>query len=205
MQQGQLYIIAAPSGAGKTSLIRAFLQAETGIALSISHTTRPKRPGEVDGVDYHFVTPDVFQAQVAAGDFLEHAQVFGNFYGTSQSAVTQQLATGQDVILEIDWQGAQQVRRLMPQCIGIFIVPPTRAALLTRLQQRNQDSAAVIEGRMQAARDEMTHYPEFDYLIVNEVFATALADLQAIVRGQRLTLMRQQGVLQALLNDLLAE
>lgn len=205
MQQGQLYIIAAPSGAGKTSLIRAFLQAETGIALSISHTTRPKRPGEVDGVDYHFVTPDVFQAQVAAGDFLEHAQVFGNFYGTSQSAVTQQLATGQDVILEIDWQGAQQVRRLMPQCIGIFIVPPTRAALLTRLQQRNQDSSAVIEGRMQAARDEMTHYPEFDYLIVNEVFATALADLQAIVRGQRLTLMRQQGVLQALLNDLLAE
>lgn len=205
MQQGQLYIIAAPSGAGKTSLIRAFLQAETGIALSISHTTRPKRPGEVDGVDYHFVTPDVFQAQVAAGDFLEHAQVFGNFYGTSQSAVTQQLATGQDVILEIDWQGAQQVRRLMPQCIGIFIVPPTRAALLTRLQQRNQDSAAVIEGRMQAARDEMMHYPEFDYLIVNEVFATALADLQAIVRGQRLTLMRQQGVLQALLNDLLAE
>lgn len=193
---GQLYIIAAPSGAGKTSLVRALLQKTTGITLSISHTTRSPRPGEVNGVDYHFVDKAAFQTLIQSGDFLEHAQVFGNHYGTAKSAVMQQLASGLDVLLEIDWQGARQVRRLLPNTLSIFILPPSREALLSRLQHRQQDSAEVIAQRMAAADQEMIHYAEFDFIVMNDEFEQALADLQAIIRSQRLRYTVQQASLQ---------
>jgi guanylate kinase len=202
--QGTLYIISAPSGAGKSSLLRALLDT-TGdeLALSISHTTRAPRPGEINGQDYHFIDTATFRDMIAGDDFLEHAEVFDNFYGTSKGGVQAQLAAGQDVILEIDWQGARQVRKLMPECIGIFILPPSREALRERLQNRGQDDAMVIERRMRDAISEMSHYDEYDYLIINDDFQVAQDELTAIVLSRRLRLpvqvRRQAGLLAGLL------
>ncbi len=185
MATGTLYIVAAPSGAGKTSLVRSLVETTPGVVASISHTTRPPRPGEQEGVHYHFVPLAVFEAMIAEGAFLEHAQVFGNRYGTSRTAVLSQLQAGLDLILEIDWQGARQVRARMPGCPGIFVLPPSRDALRQRLAGRGQDSAEVIERRMAAALDELSHYTEFDYLVINDEFATALTELRAILIAQR--------------------
>lgn len=185
MTTGNLYIISAPSGAGKTSLVKALLASTPDVAVSISHTTRAPRPGEQAGKDYYFVTQAQFTALQAQGAFLEYAQVFDHFYGTSRAAVQQQLEAGQDVILEIDWQGAQQVRTLLPQQVSIFILPPSQTALRQRLAQRGQDSAEVIERRMAAAVNEMRHYADFDYLIINDDFAQALQELRSILLAQR--------------------
>lgn len=182
---GHLFIVAAPSGAGKSTLVNALLEREPGIVLSISHTTRPPRPGDVDGVQYHFVDRAVFDRMVAAGDFLEHADVFGNGYGTSRGAVEPSLAAGCDVLLEIDWQGAAQVRRAMPGCVSIFILPPSRAELERRLRARGTDSAATIEKRLAASRAEIAHAHEFDCIVVNDRFDEALAQLQSIVHAAR--------------------
>ena len=201
---GNLYTISAPSGAGKTSLVNALLPTLPGVRVSVSHTTRKQRPGEVDGVNYHFVAPAEFERMLEQGDFLESAEVFGNHYGTSQRWVKETLAAGTDVILEIDWQGAQQVRRLLPETISIFILPPSRAALEQRLNQRGQDPAEVIARRMAQAIGEMEHYAEANYLIVNDQFDTALAELRAILVGARLGLNRQQLRLQPLLRELLS-
>lgn len=200
---GTLYVISAPSGAGKTSLVRELVAADAGIRVSVSHTTRPMRPGEENGRDYHFVDEATFRAMVQEGAFLEHAQVFDNFYGTSQSTIEDQLRAGVDIILEIDWQGAQQVRRAM-ECVGIFILPPSRRALEERLQGRGQDSAEVIARRMRDAESEMSHFGEFDYLVINDEFATALEDLRAIVRARRLRLYAQRERHRGTLADLLA-
>jgi guanylate kinase len=202
--QGTLYIISAPSGAGKSSLLRALLgTAGDELALSISHTTRVPRPGEINGQDYHFIDTATFRNMIAGDDFLEYAEVFDNFYGTSRGGVQAQLAAGQDVILEIDWQGARQVRKLMPECIGIFILPPSREALRERLQNRGQDDATVIERRMRDAISEMSHYDEYDYLIINDDFRVAQDELAAIVLSRRLRLpvqaRRQAGLLAGLL------
>lgn len=202
--EGTLYVISAPSGAGKTSLVRELVATDDRIRVSVSHTTRPMRPGEVHGRDYHFVDVETFGAMVREGAFLEHAQVFDNFYGTSQSTIQEQLEGGVDVILEIDWQGAQQVRRVMPGCASIFILPPSRSALEERLQGRGQDSAEVIARRMRDAESEMDHYAEFDYLVINDDFGTALEDLRAIVRSRRLRLSAQQRRHHGTLADLLA-
>lgn len=201
---GNLFTISAPSGAGKTSLVNALLPALDGVQVSVSHTTRAKRPGEIEGVNYHFVALGEFLHMLEQGDFLESAEVFGNRYGTSQRWVKETLAAGTDVILEIDWQGAEQVRRLMPEMVSIFILPPSRAALEQRLMQRGQDSADVIAKRMAAAIDEMSHYAEADFLIVNDDFATALTELRAVFLGQRLRLARQQTRHAALLIELLS-
>ena len=204
MPSGTLYIVAAPSGAGKTSLVKRLLETTPGVAISISHTTRPPRPGERDGEHYYFVPMDTFEALIAGGTFLEHAQVFGNRYGTSRAAALAQLETGQDVILEIDWQGARQVKALLPDSPTIFILPPSRDALRRRLAKRGQDSAEVIERRMAAALDELSHYTEFDYLVINDDFAIALGDLRAILIAQRqrrgVQLERRRELLQALLS-----
>ncbi|MGB5440160.1 MAG: guanylate kinase [Gammaproteobacteria bacterium] len=205
MAAGTLYIISAPSGAGKSSLLRKLLEnSGDDMVLSISHTTRKPRPGEVDGKDYHFVDKQSFEAMVERGEFLEDAQVFDNFYGTAQKSVELQLAKGQDVILEIDWQGARQVRHLIADAVGIFILPPSRAALEQRLKQRGQDEDAVIERRMRDAVSEMSHYSEFDYLVINDVFQQACDDLAAVIRGCRLRIAAQEQRHAALLTSLLA-
>ena len=205
MTNGTLYIISAPSGAGKSSLLRSVLENSGGdVVLSVSHTTRTPRPGEIDGKDYHFVDSEVFQAMVGQGEFLEDAQVFDNFYGTSQKAVEEQLSAGLDVILEIDWQGARQVRRLVPGAIGIFILPPSREALEARLKGRGQDDNTVIERRMRDAASEMSHYSEYDYLVINDVFQDACDELAAIIKGNRLRIEGQQQRHAALLSALLA-
>ena len=191
-EQGTLYVISAPSGAGKTSLVGEMLRKDAGLGVSISHTTRPMREGEQDGVNYHFVSRDEFEAMIARGDFLEHADVFGNYYGTSQVWVRETLTTGQDVILEIDWQGAEQVRRLIPECVGIFIVPPSAAVLRERLVGRGTDAPEVIERRLTEAAEECRHAVEFDYLVVNDDFDQALAELLSIVRSQRLRMDAQK-------------
>ena len=201
---GTLYIVSAPSGAGKTSLVKALLDAQPRVRVSVSHTTRPMRPGEVDGVNYHFVEREEFIATLGRDEFLEHAEVFGNLYGTSQRWVEQTLAEGYDLILEIDWQGAQQVRRLMPQAKSIFILPPTQEALRQRLTNRGQDSDEVIDTRMREAVSEMTHYVEYDYLVINDDFAHALVDLQAIFRANQLLAAPQQQRFSRLLEELLA-
>lgn len=182
---GTLFIIAAASGTGKTSLVKALVADADRLGVSVSHTTRPARPGEIDGVNYHFTSREQFLAEVAAGQFLEHAEVFGNLYGTSRTWVEQQLAKDHDVILEIDWQGAQIVRALMPQALSIFILPPSLKALAERLNGRGTDSNEVIAHRLSEAIADITHYSEFDYLVINDDFPTALADLQAIVRAAR--------------------
>jgi guanylate kinase len=201
--QGTLYIFAAPSGAGKTSLVKALVETTANIEVSVSHTTRAPRPGEVDGVNYHFTDVAAFQAMVAQGAFLEHAQVFDNYYGTARANIEQRLAAGVDVILEIDWQGARQVREQFPDSVGIFILPPSRQALEERLRGRGQDEDEVIARRMRDAESEMSHYGEFDYLVINDDFATSLAELAAIVTAQRLRTRaqasRHQQKLQALL------
>ena len=201
---GTLYIVSAPSGAGKTSLVKALLDAQPQVRVSVSHTTRPMRPGEVDGVNYHFVSREEFLERLEHDEFLEHAEVFGNLYGTSQRWLEQTLSEGFDLILEIDWQGAQQVRRLMPQAKSIFILPPTQEALRQRLTNRGQDSDDVIEKRMREAVSEMTHYVEYDYLVINDDFAHALIDLQAIFRANPLLQTAQQQRFEALLGQLLA-
>lgn len=197
---GNLFIVTAPSGAGKTSLVRALLAADSQVRLSVSYTTRAMRPGEVGGVDYHFVTEAAFLKMLEEGDFLESAEVHGARYGTSQSAVEAQLREGHDVVLEIDWQGAAQVRSLYPNAIGIFILPPSFEALEQRLNKRGQDSQAVIARRLAGARAEIAHVSEFDYVIINDHFETAIHDLLAIVRSQRLRgekqLSRHQELLQ---------
>lgn len=201
--KGDLFIITAPSGAGKTSLVRALLDGDDQIKLSVSHTTRQPRPGEEDGVHYHFVAEPKFVELLGHGDFLESAQVHGAYYGTSQSTVNAVLARGLDLILEIDWQGAQQVRKQYPEAISIFILPPSMETLEQRLKNRAQDSAEVIARRLAAARDEMRHVAEFDYVTINDRFEHALEDLRAIVRSQRLRrekqMVRHQEVVQKLL------
>ena len=201
---GTLYIVSAPSGAGKTSLVKALLDAQPQVRVSVSHTTRPMRSGEVDGVNYHFVSREEFLERHKQNEFLEHAEVFGNLYGTSQRWVEQTLHEGYDLMLEIDWQGAQQVRRLMPQAKSIFILPPTQEALRQRLTNRGQDSDEVIDKRMREAVSEMTHYVEYDYLVINDDFAHALIDLQAIFRANQLLQTAQQQRFRGLLQELLA-
>jgi len=189
---GTLYIISAPSGAGKTSLVKALLAKDNQIRVSVSDTTRLARKGETDGVDYNFVTMDTFNLQIEQGAYLEHAEVFTNKYGTSKYWVEDQLAQGTDVILEIDWQGAQQVRKIMADAVSIFILPPSQAELRTRLQGRGTDDKTVVDHRMANAVGEIEHYPEFDYLVINDDFNVALDELSAIFKAQRLTLSTQQ-------------
>ena len=200
---GTLYIVSAPSGAGKTSLVTALTKDDQQIRVSVSHTTRAMRPGEEHGVNYHFVVHEEFKALIQQGDFLEHAEVFGNFYGTSRSALQQTLDQGYDLILEIDWQGAQQVRKLMPQALSVFILPPSQEALRQRLDGRGQDSEEIIAGRMKEAVSEMVHYDEYDYLIINDDFDAALADLKAVFRSNRLLLKKQQQRHAALLKQMI--
>lgn len=185
MHKGTLLIVAAPSGAGKTSLVRALVKSLPGIAVSVSHTTRLKRPQELEGIHYHFVDQAAFMAMVEADHFLEHAQVFDHHYGTARATVEDQLAQGMDVVLVIDWQGAAQVKQRMPDAVSIFILPPSRQALEQRLRARAQDSQETIARRMCAAVAEMRHYAEFDYLVVNDVFDEALNALKAIVLASR--------------------
>jgi guanylate kinase len=189
---GCLFVIAAPSGGGKTSLVNALLAREPGIRLSVSYTTRKPRPGEHEGVHYHFVDEDRFAFLKDAGEFLEHAHVHGNWYATSATWLSAQVSNGQDVLLEIDWQGAQQVRRSFPDSVHIFILPPSLAVLRHRLETRGQDDASVIARRLEGAVDEMRHWEEFDYVIINQDFATAVDDLTAIVRAARLKVARQR-------------
>ena len=200
---GCLFVLAAPSGGGKTSLVRALLEREPGMRLSISYTTRPPRPGEKDGVDYHFIDEAKFNALQSAGEFLEHAYVHGNWYATSATWLRHEIEAGHDVLLEIDWQGAQQVRRLIPEAVHIFILPPSLASLKERLEKRGQDTSEVIERRIEAAREEMRHCGEFDYVIMNQDFARAVDDLSVIVRAARLAAIRQQVRHAALIAQLL--
>lgn len=199
---GNLFVVAAPSGAGKTSLTRALLEREPGIRLSVSYTTRPPRPGERDGVDYHFVAPERFSELKAAGEFLEHAQVHGNWYATGANWLREEVAKGQDVLLEIDWQGALQVRKLVTDSVHIFVLPPSLASLEERLVRRGQDDQGTIARRVKAAREEMRHCLEFDYVIINQEFASAVDDLAAIVRASRLRSERQCAGHRALLEQL---
>ena len=189
---GKLYVVAAPSGAGKTTLVRLLLEREPDVHLSISFTTRGPRPGEQDGREYHFVDVATFQVMKERGDFLEWAEVHGNFYGTSKVWIADRLAAGHDVLLEIDWQGAQQVRAVFPEAIGVFILPPSMEELTRRLTGRGTDSAEVIERRLAAAQAEMRHVGEFDYVIINDGLEQALDDLRAVVRASRLDLAGQR-------------
>ena len=182
--RGRLFVIAAPSGAGKTSLVRALVQREPSLRFSVSYTTRAQRPNEVEGRDYFFVTRDEFERMVVAGEFLEHARVFDNCYGTSRRQVEQSLEAGQDLILEIDWQGARQIRRALPECISIFILPPSRAELERRLRGRGTDADDVIRRRLRDAAGDMGHWSEFGYVVVNDDFQLALDQLAAIVAGE---------------------
>jgi guanylate kinase len=200
---GTLFTVSAPSGAGKTSLVNALIERCRNLRVSVSHTTRAIRPGERDGANYHFVTERIFLDMLERAEFLEHARVFGNLYGTSGVWVEQQLQQGNDIILEIDWQGVQQVRRLLPQTRSIFILPPSRETLLQRLKLRGQDDPGTIESRMNAAVEEMSHYVESDYLVINKDFDQALHEMQSIVDSQRLLTLRQQVVLSDMLKDLL--
>ncbi|HEY7774897.1 MAG TPA: guanylate kinase [Kineobactrum sp.] len=200
---GTLYTISAPSGAGKTSLVNALLERCEQLRVSVSHTTRRQRPGEQNGVNYHFIDEAGFHAMLDKSAFLEHARVFGNLYGTSRAWVEEQLGAGTDVILEIDWQGAQQVKQQLPTTCGIFILPPSREALEQRLNGRGQDDPAVIAARMTQAVEEMSHFVQSDYLVVNNDFEQALAELAAIITCHRLATPRQHQVLAGLLDNLL--
>lgn len=205
MAKGTLYIISAPSGAGKTSLVQALLKQETAVAVSISHTTRTKRDVEVDGVNYHFIDVETFQEMVREGEFLEHANVFGNYYGTSRQHIQEQLLLDKDVILEIDWQGARQIRSLESNCKSIFVMPPSIEALKHRLESRNEDSDDIIDIRMKEAVSEMSHYAEFDYIVINDVFDEAVKQLSAIFVCNRLLKEGQQQRHTQLLASLLTD
>jgi guanylate kinase len=201
--RGQLFIVAAPSGAGKSSLVNAVLARTPGIALSISYTSRGPRPGERHAQHYHFVDKAEFERMVAAGDFFEHALVHGDYKGTARQSVEPQLVAGHDVLLEIDWQGARQVKDKVPDALGVFILPPSREALESRMRSRGQDSEDTIARRLAAAREEMSHYDEFDFVIVNEDFETAVSEMQAIFIGSRqrrhIQQQRHAGLIEALL------
>ena len=200
---GDLYIIIAPSGAGKTSLVEQLLVQNTNLYVSISHTTRPARNSEKNGVDYHFISKDDFKNMSSEGDFLESAEVYGHNYGTSKNWVDSQLALGKDVILEIDWQGAQQVRALLPTVCSIFILPPSLEALMQRLQERGQDDIGTIEERMREAKDVINHFSEADFIVVNDEFETALQDINTIIKARRLN-ARNQGInLRSLVENLI--
>jgi guanylate kinase len=203
VRKGKLYVISAASGAGKTSLVSALLEQVADIEVSVSHTTRASREGEVDGVNYHFVDAVKFEEMVEAAEFFEHATVFGNMYGTSQRHVEQQLNSGKDVILEIDWQGARQIRQLIPECSTIYIAPPSASALRERLTSRGQDDDEIINRRMREAISEMSHYVEFDYLVINDEFDKAKENLIAIIMGNRMSIDRQQEEHAELLEKLL--
>ena len=202
--RGILYTVSAPSGAGKTSLVKALIESTSDIQVSVSHTTRIKRPGEVDGVNYHFVDRVRFSEMIRKGEFLEHAEVFGNLYGTSTHWVEEALSAGRDVILEIDWQGARQVRHLLPDTVCVFILPPSQQALRERLTNRGQDDDEIITARMQEAISEMSHFVEGQYIIINDDFEKALRDFQSVILSQRLTLQSQQRRHQELLQKLLS-
>ena len=202
-RQPRLYVVAAPSGGGKTSLINALLQRDPNLRLSVSHTTRPPRPGEIDGVHYHFIDESRFRKLVAESAFLEHAKVYGHYYGTGRAAVEEKLAAGLDVMLDIDWQGAQQVRKSFPESCSIFILPPSLQELRSRLTRRGQDSEATIESRMRQARDETAHCSEFDFLVINDDFEAALEDLYSIVHRHRTARSGQQERIASLLAELL--
>lgn len=200
-----LFIVTAPSGAGKTSLVKALLEKTTALAVSVSYTTRKPRPGEQDGVHYHFIDVATFERMIAQGVLLEHAKVFENYYGTSREKVAEKLQHGVDLILEIDWQGARQVRRFFPDAVGIFVLPPSRAVLEQRLRNRNTDSGDVINRRLSDAVSDMKHYDEFEFVVVNDNFERALFELQSVVTAQRLRLNTSQRRLAPLLPDLLAK
>ena len=202
--QGTLYTISAPSGAGKTSLVSALVARNPDIKVSISHTTRTMRDGEVEGINYHFVDNTQFLSMLDENAFLEHAEVYGNYYGTSQAWVLETLSAGKDVILEIDWQGAAQIHKQMSGGIAIFILPPSQQALLERLTYRGQDDKDVIAHRLAQAKEDMSHYVEADYLVINEVFDTALDDLETIIHSRRLSITSQQQRHEDLLSELLA-
>jgi guanylate kinase len=202
--RGNLFIVAAPSGGGKTSLVRKLVGSLKDIVISISHTTRSLRPGESEGVDYFYVDQPTFIRMAENGEFLEHATVFNHFYGTSQAQITQRLEAGIDVVLDIDWQGAEQIRHSFPESVSIFIIPPSMDILKQRLVDRKRDDEQTIERRMQSARDELSHYNEFDYLIVNDDFDKAAAELMSIVVAQRLRTHRQSEQQSKLLSFLLS-
>lgn len=201
---GSLFIVAAPSGGGKTSLVRELVNHLSEINVSISHTTRKKRPGETHGVDYFFVDEQTFTQMIAESAFVEYAQVFNHYYGTTVAQITERLQKGIDIVLDIDWQGAQQIRYAFKDAVSIFVIPPSLDVLKNRLQRRQQDDDETITSRMQSARDEMSHYPEFDYLIVNDDFAKAAAELKAIVVAHRLRMARQSFKQRQLLSFLLS-
>jgi len=184
MPRGRLYVVAAPSGAGKTSLVKALMEREPRIQFSVSYTTREPRPNEIRGRDYHFVSRERFQEMIANNEFLEHAQVFDNSYGTGVRTVKEALSNGEQLLLEIDWQGARQVRSRIPEAVSVFILPPSRAALEQRLKARSTDSDAVIQRRLRDAAEDLSHWSEFDYVVINDRFEQALTDLQAIVEGR---------------------
>lgn len=204
-RHGNFYIVAAPSGAGKTTLVKALAESMNDIKISISYTTREPRPGELDGVDYNFISEDEFQHMIQKKMFLEYATVYGKHYGTSHQWVLRKLERGVDVLLEIDWQGARQIRQQFTQAVSIFVLPPSAKVLQERLNYRQQDDPSVIKARMAVARNELIHYHEFDYLVVNDVFEVALGELKHIVMAHRLQSDMQEKVLAPLLEDLLAE
>ncbi|WP_434950171.1 guanylate kinase [Shewanella sp. HL-SH4] len=202
---GNLFIVSAPSGAGKSSLISALLKDNpSDMQVSVSHTTRQPRPGEVNGQHYHFVTVEQFKALIAENAFFEWAEVFGNYYGTSRTVIEQTLAKGVDVFLDIDWQGGEQAKKLMPEAVGVFILPPSKTELARRLTGRGQDSQEVIDSRMAQAVSEMSHYTQYDFVIINDNFDTALDNLKAIISSQRLTCASQRHTHNDMLVDLLA-
>lgn len=203
MTKGQLFIITAPSGAGKTSIVKATMENMPRLKKSISFTTRPMRPGEKEGVDYHYIDTKAFLQMRDSGDFLEYAEVFGNHYGTSKKWLKQRLEANNDVILEIDWQGAQQVRRVFPDATSIFILPPSKSTLLSRLRSRGQDSEEVISRRTLEAVTEMSHFDEFDYTVINDDFDTAVQDTLAIIRSQRVKTEVQKTINSKLIKELL--
>ena len=203
VQKHGLFVISAPSGAGKTSLVKALLARDPALSVSVSHTTRPRRPNEVEGREYWFVTPEQFQEHLARGEFLEYARVFDNYYGTGRATVAALLLAGRDVILEIDWQGARQVRQSAPECTTIFILPPSRAALEARLRNRQTDSEEVIERRLRDAVGDMSHYREFGYVVVNDDFETACRELESILAGEGQSLLSDRTQLAPLLANLL--
>lgn len=204
-RRGRLFVISAPSGAGKTSLVKSLLERNPALALSISHTTRKPRPQEAHGREYYFVSIPQFEELVRRGAFLEHARVFDNYYGTSRETVDRLLAAGKDVVLEIDWQGARQVRAALPECVSIFILPPSRLALEERLTQRKTDSPDVIARRLRDAVGDMRHFREFDYVVVNDRFEQAVSDLESIVAGRGAALRRDRPELGPLLRELLPD